>query len=89
MTITEGEDGQTVEVTVESPSYSVRRLLDALDGIDSRDGEFYIEVAHGHRGGTATIVGPTGEAVLTIIMRGLPDEDEAAAEAEEREGERA
>lgn len=87
MTIIENEDGQTVELDLASPSWSVRRLLSLLEGLSTSDEEFHLSAEFAHRGGILTLADAVGKPVLTIIMRGLPDEDEAAAEAEARERE--
>lgn len=64
------------ELRVDSPSYSVRRLLSEVDGIESSDGEFSIATDHVDAGGTITIRDSQGFPLYELNLQGNPTNDE-------------
>lgn len=64
------------EIRVDSPSYSVRRFLSELDGVQSSDEEFFTSAAFVDAGGTVTIHDSQGFPLYELNIQGNPSNEE-------------
>lgn len=69
------------ELIVDSPSYSVRRLLSALDGIETSDEEFSTAAEYVDAGGTITIRDSQGFPLYELRIQGNPTSEEEMPDA--------
>lgn len=69
------------ELIVDSPSYSVRRLLSALDGIETSDEEFSTAAEFVDAGGTITIRDSQGFPLYELRIQGNPTSEEEMPDA--------
>lgn len=69
------------ELRVDSPSYSVRRLLSALDGIATSDEEFSTAAEYVDAGGTITIRDSQGFPLYELRIQGNPTSEEEMPDA--------